>query len=164
VQAIPAAPAPETTTRRSASSRPTTRAALRSAARTTIAVPCWSSCMTGMDSRSRSRSSISKQRGALMSSRLMPPNDGAIAATVSTIVSTSVVSRTTGTAFRPPNSLNRQALPSITGSAAAGPMSPSPRTAVPSETTATTRGAQVKRRARAGSAAMALDTRATPGV
>ena len=42
-------------------------------------------------------------------------------------------------------------------------MSPRPRTAEPSETTATTRGAQVKRRASSGSAAMALDTRATPG-
>jgi hypothetical protein len=93
-----------------------------------------------------------------------PPNDGAIAATVSTIRSVSVVARTTGTADSPPNSLNRQALPSITGSAAAGPMSPRPRTAVPSETTATTRGAQVNRRASAGSAAIALDTRATPGV
>ena len=69
-----------------------------------------------------------------------------------------------GTASRPANSLNRQALPSMTGSAAAGPMSPRPSTAVPSETTATTRGAQVNRRASSGSAAMALDTRATPGV
>jgi len=52
----------------------------------------------------------------------------------------------------------------MTGSAAAGPMSPRPSTAVPSETTATTRGAQVNRCASSGSAAMALDTRATPGV
>ena len=50
----------------------------------------------------------------------------------------------------PANSLNRQALPSITGSAAAGPMLPRPSTAVPSETTATTRGAQVNRRASSG--------------
>ena len=75
-----------------------------------------------------------------------------------------MVESTIGTAERPANSLNRQALPSMTGSAAAGPMSPSPRTAVPSETTATTRGAQVNRRASSGSAAIALDTRATPGV
>jgi hypothetical protein len=52
----------------------------------------------------------------------------------------------------------------MTGSEATGPMSPSPSTALPSETTATTRGAQVKRRARSGSAAIALDTRPTPGV
>jgi hypothetical protein len=137
---------------------------LRSAASTTIAVPCWSSCITGMSSRSRSRSSISKHRGALMSSRLIPPNDGAIAVTASTISSTSLVCSTTGTADRPANSLNRQALPSMTGSDAVGPMSPRPSTAEPSETTATTRGAQVYLRASSGSAAMALETRATPGV
>jgi hypothetical protein len=117
-----------------------------------------------MLSRSRSRSSISKQRGALMSSRLTPPKDGASATTVSTIWSTSVVDSTMGTAESPANSANRQALPSMTGSDAVGPMSPRPSTAVPSETTATTREAQVKRRARSGSAAIALDTRATPGV
>jgi hypothetical protein len=99
-----------------------------------------------------------------MSSRLIPPKDGAIAATVSTIWSTSLVDSTIGTADSPENSLNRQALPSMTGSDAAGPMSPRPRTAEPSETTATTRGAQVNRRASSGSAAMALETRATPGV
>ena len=71
--------------------RPVTVAALRSAASTTIAVPCWSSWKTGMSSASRSRSSISKQRGAEMSSRLMPPKDGAIRTTVSTISSASVV-------------------------------------------------------------------------
>ena len=143
VQATPAAPAPETTTRRSPSVRPVSRAALRSAASTTIAVPCWSSWKTGMSSRSRSRSSISKQRGALMSSRLIPPKDGASRTTVSTISSTSVVSSAIGTASTPPNSRNRQALPSITGSDARGPMSPRPSTAVPSVTTATSRLVQV---------------------
>ena len=77
--AVPAAPAPETTTRTSASCLPTTRSALVSAASTQIAVPCWSSWKTGMSSSSRSRASISKQRGAAMSSRLMPPYAGAIA-------------------------------------------------------------------------------------
>ena len=141
--ATPAAPAPETTTRRSASVRPVSRAALRSAASTTIAVPCWSSWKTGMSSRARSRSSISKQRGALMSSRLMPPNDGASRTTVSTISSGSVVSSAIGTASRPPNARKRQALPSITGSDARGPMLPRPSTAVPSVTTATSRLVQV---------------------
>ena len=42
-----------------------------------IAVPCWSSWKTGMSSSSRSRSSTSKQAGAPMSSRLMPPKVGA---------------------------------------------------------------------------------------
>ncbi len=143
VHATPAAPAPDTTTRRSPSERPVTRAALRSAARTTIAVPCWSSWKTGMSSRSRNRASISKQRGAEMSSRLMPPKDGASRTTVSTISSGSVVASTIGTALSPANSLNRAALPSITGSAASGPMLPSPRTAVPSLTTATSRDRQV---------------------
>ncbi len=44
-------------------------------------MPCWSSWKTGMSSSSLRRSSISKQRGAEMSSRLMPPNPGAISLT-----------------------------------------------------------------------------------
>ena len=96
-----------------------------------------------MSSSSLSRSSISKQRGAEMSSRLMPPKLGASRTTVSTISSTSVVSRQIGTASTPPNCLNSTALPSITGIAAAGPMSPSPSTAVPSVTTATVLDTQV---------------------
>ena len=39
----------------------------RSAARVTMAVPCWSSCMTGQSRASTTRRSISKQRGAEMS-------------------------------------------------------------------------------------------------
>ena len=116
---------------------------MRSAAVVTIAVPCWSSWKTGMSSRSRSRSSISKQRGAEMSSRLMPPNDGARRATVSTMASTSVQSRQIGTESTPANCLNSSALPSMTGSAASGPISPRPSTAVPSVTTATTCDFQV---------------------
>ena len=114
--------------------RPVTLAAFSSAAVTTTAVPCWSSWNTGMSRRSCSRRSISKHRGALMSSRLIPPYAGAMCATVSTISSTSVVSRQIGTQSMPPNSLNSSDLPSITGSAATGPMSPRPRTAVPSVT------------------------------
>src|SRR2546423_961376 len=72
-----------------------------------------------------------------MSSRLMPPNPGATRVTVSTISSGSLVSRHSGKASTPANSLKSMALPSITGMAASGPMSPSPSTAVPSETTAT---------------------------
>lgn len=56
--------------------------ALSIAAVEMTAVPCWSSCITGMSSSSLSRRSISKHSGALMSSRLMPPNVGAIAFTV----------------------------------------------------------------------------------
>ena len=53
--AVPAAPAPETTMRTSGSVFFTQRSALVSAARTTIAVPCWSSWKTGMSRDSRSR-------------------------------------------------------------------------------------------------------------
>ncbi len=136
--ATPAAPAPEITARSSLRSRPLSRAAFRSAASDTTAVPCWSSWKTGMSSRSCNRRSISKHRGAEMSSRFTPPKDGASRTTVSTISSTPVQSRAIGTASTPPNCLKRMALPSITGREAPGPMSPRPSTAVPSVTTATT--------------------------
>ena len=110
------------------------------------------------------RSSISKQRGALMSSRLMPPKVGATASTVATISSGSWVLRQSGNASTPPNSLNSIALPSITGMAARGPMSPRPRTALPSDTTATVLRLIVYWNALSGSSAIASQTRATPGV
>jgi hypothetical protein len=52
----------------------------------------------------------------------------------------------------------------MTGIAAAGPMSPSPSTAVPSVTTATVWPVQVYSAASSGCAAIASQTRATPGV
>ena len=55
-------------------------------------------------------------------------------------------------------------MPSITGSAAAGPMSPRPSTAVPSVTMATVFFLMVSSCARAGWSAIAVQTRATPGV
>ncbi len=116
--AVPAAPAPDIAMRTAPSFLPTTRSALVSAASTTMAVPCWSSWNTGMSSSSRSRRSTSKHRGALMSSRLIPPKAGAITWTVRTISSVSWVSRHTGQASMPANRLNRAALPSITGMAA----------------------------------------------
>ena len=135
--AIPDAPAPVKTIFTSGSFFFTSCSALVRAPSTTTAVPCWSSWKTGM-SRSRcSRSSISKQRGAEMSSRLMPPKTGAMAFTMPTISSTSLVARQMGKASTPANSLKMRALPSITGWAPFGPMSPRPRTAVPSVTTAT---------------------------
>ncbi len=162
--AVPAAPAPLTTTRTPPSDLPTTRNALVSAASTQIAVPCWSSWKTGMSSRSRSRSSISKHRGAAMSSRLIPPYAGAKARTISTMLSVSCVSSTTGQASTPPNRLNSAALPSMTGRAADGPRLPRPSTAEPSVTTATVLRLMVRRRASSGFSAMARQTRATPGV
>ena len=64
----------------------------------------------------------------------------------------------------PANSLKSIALPSMTGMAASGPMSPKPRTAVPSLTTATELPLMVSCQALRGWAAMASHTRATPGV
>jgi hypothetical protein len=116
--AVPAAPAPAMAMRTSGSFLPTTRSALVSAAMTTIAVPCWSSWNTGMSSSSRSRRSTSKQRGALMSSRLIPPNPGAMSCTARTISSLSWLSRQIGQASMSANRLNSAALPSMTGSAA----------------------------------------------
>ena len=138
--------------------------ALSSAASVTTAVPCWSSWKTGMSSAALSRSSISKQRGAEMSSRLMPPKPGAIASTVATIASGSLVLRTIGNASMPANSLKSMHLPSITGIEASGPMSPRPSTAEPSETTATVLRLIVYWKALSRSAWMAMQTRATPGV
>ena len=80
---------------------------------------------------------MSKQRGAEMSSRLIPPKLGANRAIASTSSSTEPDSSVIGTASTPAKCLKRTALPSMTGIAPSGPMSPRPSTAVPSETTAT---------------------------
>ncbi len=162
--AEPAAPAPATTTRTSGIFLPTTRRALVSAAITTIAVPCWSSWKTGMSRLARSRASISKHRGAAMSSRLMPPKPGAIISTAFTISSVSWLARQIGQASMLANRLNSAALPSITGSAAPGPMLPRPSTAEPSVTTATVLPLMVSRETSSGCSASAMLTRPTPGV
>src|ERR671914_637854 len=162
--ATPAAPAPTISTSRSFISRPVSRQLLMSAASVTIAVPCWSSWKTGMSSESCRRCSISKQRGEEMSSRLMPPKVGEMRSTVSTISSTSFVLRQIGHASTPANSLKSIDLPSITGMAASGPMSPRPSTAVPSETTATVLALIVYLNAFWRFSAIAEHTRATPGV
>ncbi len=67
----------------------------------------------------------------------MPPRDGWSILTVSMILSGSFVPRQSGNASTPPRYLNRRDLPSMTGMPASGPMSPRPRTLVPSEMTAT---------------------------
>ena len=137
VQEIAAAPAPFTTMLTLLISLPTISSALISAAADMIAVPCWSSCITGISSSSFRRRSISKASGALMSSRFIPPNVGAIAFTVSINLSTSVASTSISNTSIPANILNSNPLPSITGFEASAPMSPSPNTAVPLEITAT---------------------------
>ena len=86
-----------------------------------------------------------------------------MARTVATISSGSLVSRQIGKASTPPNSLKSIALPSMTGMAARGPMSPSPSTAVPSVTTATVLRLIVYWKALSGSSRIASQTRATPG-
>ena len=161
---MPAAPPPETTIRTVERSLWTQRNALVRAASTTIAVPCWSSWKTGMSRLARSRRSISKQRGAAMSSRLMPPKPGAIISTARTISSVSWLARQIGQASMSANRLNRAAFPSITGSAAPGPMLPRPSTAEPSVTTATELPLIVSFGTSSGFFASARLTRPTPGV
>ena len=73
VMAMAAAPAPEVTTFTSSFFFPTTLSAFVRPASVMTAVPCWSSWKMGMSHFSFSLRSISKQRGAAMSSRLMPP-------------------------------------------------------------------------------------------
>ena len=135
--AVPADPGPFKTTWISSIFFPTTFKAFKRAAVTTTAVPCWSSWNTGISSSFSRRASTSKHLGEAISSRFTPPKQGAMAFTAWMISSVSLVSRQMGKASTFPNSLNRIAFPSITGIAASGPISPSPRTAVPSETTAT---------------------------
>ena len=161
--AIEAAPAPMTAIWASSSFFPTSFMALIAPATSTVAVPCWSSCQTGILQSLLSSSRMSKHLGLEMSSRLIPPKDGAMSLTVSMIFSGSLVSRHMGTQSTPPRYLNSMALPSMTGMAASGPMSPRPRTRVPSETTATVFHLHVYSYASSGSLAMALQGSATPG-
>ena len=133
--AIAAAPAPFTTIWVSSGFLPVSLHALIRPARVTTAVPCWSSWKIGISQRSFNFFSISKQRGAEISSRLTPPKLPEISATVFTISSTSLLLMHNGNASTLPNALNSTHLPSITGIPASGPISPSPKTAVPSVTT-----------------------------
>ena len=87
-----------------------------------------------------------------------------MSSTVRTISSGSRESRQIGNASTAPNSLNSMHLPSMTGMAPSGPMSPNPSTAVPSDTTATVLRLIVYWKALVRSAAIAWQTRATPGV
>ena len=72
-----------------------------------------------------------------MSSRLIPPKVGVSSWTARTISSGSCVSRQIGKASTPANALKRTLLPSMTGMAARAPRLPKPKTADPSDTTAT---------------------------
>ena len=164
LHATPDAPTPATTIFMSSIRFLTIFREFSRAASTTTAVPCWSSWNTGMSISALRRSSISKQRGAEISSRLIPPKVGSSALTIRMISSVSFVPRQIGQASIPPNSLKSIAFPSMTGIAASGPMSPRPRTAVPSETMATAFLRIVRENDFFGSLAIAMQTRATPGV
>ena len=126
-----AAPAPEVTTFTWSICLPTTFRPLMNAADTQIAVPCWSSWNTGIFIRSRSLRSTVKHSGALMSSRLIPPNVASRPAMISTSLSGSVSLISMSYTSRPANFLNSTALPSITGLDASAPILPRPSTAVP---------------------------------
>ena len=88
-------PAPLMTTLRPLKFFFTTLAAFVRPASTTMAVPCWSSCITGMP-RLCSAASILKHCGAAISSRLTPPKVGASACTIFIISSGSCASKTMG--------------------------------------------------------------------
>ena len=113
--------------------------------------------------RARSPASISKHSGALRSSRLMPPNVGSSAATTSMKRAESVASTSRSNTSMSANFLNRQALPSMTGLPASGPMLPRPSTAVPLVTTATRLPRAVYSQAISGFAAISRQGSATPG-
>ena len=102
-----------------------------------IAVPCWSSCITGISNSAFKRRSISKASGAFISSRFIPPKVGAIALTVSINLSTSVSSTSISNTSMSAKILKSNPLPSITGFEASAPIFPKPKTAVPFEITAT---------------------------
>ncbi len=123
--------------RASAIGLPTISSAFSNAAPEMMAVPCWSSWKTGMPISALRRRSISKQSGARMSSRLMPPKVGSRSLTVRMNSSGSVVATSMSKTSMSAKRLNRTPLPSITGLPARAPMLPSPKTAVPLLITAT---------------------------
>ena len=129
-----------------------------------IAVPCWSSWNTGIFIRSRHIFSMWKHSGALMSSRLMPPNVGSSATIMSTSLSGSSSLISMSKQSMPANFLNSTALPSITGFAASGPIGPKPSTAVPLVTTPTRLPRAVRLETSRGSRTISSHAAATPGV
>ena len=160
---MPAAPAPDATSRTFSIFLRVNSNALVTAAAVMMAVPCWSSWNTGMFMRSFNASSTLKHSGALMSSRLMPPKVGSRLAMISIRRSGSGSSISISNTSISANFLNNTPLPSMTGFAASGPMFPSPNTAVPLEITATRLPRAVYSRAFIGSSAISLDAAATPG-
>ena len=99
-----------------------------------------------------------------MSSRFTPPKEPESSSTVLTISSTSLLLTHRGMASTSPKALNKAHFPSITGIPASGPISPSPRTAVPSVTTATVFHLLVKSKDLFTSFCISRQGVATPGV
>ena len=93
--------------------------------------------MTGIFIRSRSAASMMKHSGALMSSRLIPPNEGSIMAIASIKASGSSLFSSISIESTSAKRLNSTALPSITGFDASAPRLPMPKIAVPLVITAT---------------------------
>ena len=137
--------------------------ALINAAEEIIAVPCWSSCITGIFISSFSLRSISKHSGALISSKFIPPKVGSKAFTIFTKSSTFLVSNSKSKTSISAKILNKIPLPSITGFPASGPISPKPKTAVPLLITATKLPLAVYLYTSSGFSAMRKHGSATPG-
>ena len=137
VHDVAEAPAPFTTMCTSSIFFPATSRAFSSPALEMMAVPCWSSCITGMSSSSFRRCSILKHSGAFISSRLIPPKVGAMAFTASMNLSGSFSFTSMSNTSIPAYILKSNPLPSITGFPLNAPISPKPNTAVPLEITAT---------------------------
>ena len=114
--------------------------------------------------RARNLRSTTKQSGALMSSKLIPPKVGSKAAIISTSFSGSFSLTSISKTSMPANFLKSTALPSITGLLANGPIFPKPRTAVPFVITPTKFPRAVYLKAFAGSLTISSQGAATPGV
>ena len=95
---------------------------------------------------------------------MIPAKLGCRKRTVSIILEGSLVSIQIGTASTSPKVLNSAALPSITGIAASGPISPRPSTRVPSLTIATILPRQVYSKDKSLFSLISLHGSATPGV
>ena len=119
--------------------------------------------MIGISNSAFNRSSISKASGALMSSRLIPPNVGEIFFTVLIKSSTSVVLTSMSILSISAKILNNIPFPSITGFDASGPRFPRPKMAVPLDITATKFPLAVYLYTSSTLAAIAKTGSATPG-
>ena len=137
-QASAAAPAPEVTILTVPSVLPASSSALRTAAATMIAVPCWSSWKTGMPIRAL-QLLLDLEAFRRLDVFEVDAAEGRLERATTSIRrcrrrSPSISMSNTS---MPANFLNRTALPSITGLEASGPILPRPSTAVPLVTTAT---------------------------